>query len=173
MMHGSFAHNQLPVSMDTALERGAFIAALGTTLIAEQLLWDGQFITYPMFRRIRNLDEQVFVEVHRDYVRSLGLPTYMPMTIYLLSCALLLVVRPKRIPLRYPLLMNLLNLVGVVSTFAQLVPNHVQIDSSGQASAEAVQRLIDDNRVRFAVLGINTAIMLYLLADQLHPRRAR
>lgn len=156
---------------DTALERGVFIATLGTTLIAEQLLWDGQFITYPMFRRIRDLDEQVFVQVHRDYVRSLGLPTYMPMILYLVSCLLLLFVRPKHIPGGYPLVMNLLNLAGIVSTFTQLVPNHVRIDTSGQASAKAVQRLIDDNRLRFGVVGINSAIMIFLLARQLRAGR--
>lgn len=147
----------------TPAERAVFAATLATTFIAEQLLWDGQFITYPLFRRVRDLDEGHFVQVHQDYVKSLGLPTYLPMSLYLLCCALFLRYRPPQVPPRFPLLMNALNAVGVASTFAQLVPLHIRIDTEERATAEDVDKLIGYNRIRFGCVAVNSALMLYLL----------
>lgn len=163
-------HAKQPYSQsDTALERGVFITTTLLTFIEEQLLWDGQFITYPLFKRIRDLDEPAFVQVHQAYVKSLGLPTYLPSSLYLFSTLLFMFIRPRRIPVGYPLLMNLLNLIAVISTFSQLVPNHVRIDTEGHASAAQVQQLVDDNRIRFALVAINSGIMLYLLGQMLRP----
>jgi hypothetical protein len=148
-----------------------FICTAFTTFTAEQLLWDGQFITYPMFRRVRELDERHFVQVHQEYVKSLGAPTYLPMGLYLLSNLAFLFVRPREVPLRFPLAMNLLNAVGVASTFAQLVPIHVRIDTTERATAEDVEKLIAYNRIRFGLVGVNSAIMLYLLGKA--PRDGR
>lgn len=150
--------------------RAVFVATVFTTFITEQLLWDGQFITYPMFRRVRDLDERHFVTVHKDYVKSLGVPTYLPTSLNLLSTLAFLFVRPARIGPRLPLLMNALNAVSVLSTFRQLVPIHVRIDREEQASAEDVDRLIGYNRVRFGLTGINSVILLYLLWKMLAPR---
>lgn len=63
--HGRSNHRKDEPSAGTAAERGVFLAAVATTFVAEQLLWDGQFITYPMFKRIRDLDERHFVSVHQ------------------------------------------------------------------------------------------------------------
>jgi hypothetical protein len=154
-------------SRGTTNERAVFLAAAASTFVAAQLLWDGQFITYPMFRRIRDLDESVFVQVHQDYVKGLGIPTYLPMSIFLLTTALLLRIRPPEIPLRVPLLMNALNAVGVTSTFRQLVPIHIRIDIERRATAEDVEKLIRYNRVRFGLVAVNAGVMLSLLARAL------
>ena len=147
--------------MDTGLL--IFLSVVATTFIAFQLLWDGQFLTYPMFRWIQQRDESTFVHIHQTYVKNLGIPTYLPSVLYLLATAAFLFIRPPEIPVGFPLVMNALNLIAVASTFSLLVPLHILIDRTERATAAQVERLIQYNLIRFIMIAINSIIVLYLL----------
>ncbi|MBI1277528.1 MAG: hypothetical protein GC179_05320 [Anaerolineaceae bacterium] len=144
-----------------------FLAVVFTTFVEFQLLWDGQFLTYPMFRWIQQQDKTIFVRIHQTYVKNLGIPTYLPSLLYLVSVLLFLFIRPVDIPIQFPILLNILNFVGVVSTFVQLVPLHIRIDRTQTASVEDVNRLLRYNRIRFIMVTINSVVILYLLALRL------
>ncbi|MDX2139137.1 MAG: hypothetical protein SF123_13695 [Chloroflexota bacterium] len=146
-----------------SFELTVFLAVVFMTFVSFQLFWDGQLITYPMFRWIQQQNEAVFVHVHQSYVKHLGIPTYLPMGLYLGVTMLFLFVRPAQVPIQYPIIMNVLNAVGVVSTFTLLVPLHIRIDRTERASLADVNRLIVYNTVRFGALIINSVIVLYLL----------
>jgi hypothetical protein len=146
-----------------SIELGVFAAVVFMTFAVFQLFWDGQFITYPMFRWIQQQNETVFVRVHQSYVAHLGIPTYLPTSLYLGVTLLFLFVRPEQIPIEYPIMMNVLNLVGIVSTFALLVPLHIRIDRTERASLADVNRLIAYNIIRFTAVIVNSIIVLHLL----------
>ncbi|GHP00267.1 hypothetical protein KSF_103140 [Reticulibacter mediterranei] len=154
------------------LQKGVFIATLFSTFVMEQLVWDTQFISYPVLKKIRTLDEKTFVSVHQEYVKRLGVPIYLPSSVYLLTTLLFLFIRPSNIPLRYPLIMNALNVLAVTNTFGQLVPIHIRIHREQKASAQDVQDLINLNRTRFGLVVINSLIMLYLLARSSEHKEA-
>jgi len=68
--------------------------------------------------------------------------------------------------------MNILNLIGVISTFRHLVPLHIRIDTEARATAEDVQQLIDYNRIRFGAVAINSIVLVYLLAQMLRDAKS-
>lgn len=140
-----------------------FVATTFLTFAVFQLLWDGQLITYPMFGWIRELDETVFLDVHEDYVSSLGVPTYLPSTLYLISSVLFVFFHPPEIDLVFPIALNVLNVGAVAATAFLAVPVHIRIDNEGEATDEDITKLLRANAVRFGLLAINSVLMLYLL----------
>ena len=145
-----------------------FVAVVFMTFVAFQIFWDGQLITYPMFRWIQMQNEAVFVRVHQSYVKSLGIPTYLPTSLYLLVTLVFSFIHPGEIPIAVPIVMNVLNVIGVISTFALLVPLHIRIDRAQKATLADVNRLIAFNSIRFSMMIVNSIIVLYLLSQMLN-----
>jgi hypothetical protein len=149
------------------LETLVFVFTLFMTFAVFQLLWDGQFLTYPMFRWLHQRDEMTFVHIHQTYVKNLGIPTYLPCVLYLIACALLLFIRPAYVPLPAALVINALNIIAVISTAVQLVPIHIQIDTDERASLQQVDLLLRYNTIRFGLVAVNSVILLIILAQLL------
>lgn len=144
-----------------------FLITVATTFIVFQIMWDGQFITYRIFEWLHKRDDPAFVDIHGKYVANLGLPTYTPIVIYLLSAAALFFYRPATVGIEYVIVINLLNLLAMISTFVQLVPIHIRIDRDGRATDQQVRLLLRYNTIRFALMALNGGIVIYLLAQLL------
>jgi len=151
-----------------SIQSVVFVAVIFMTFVAFQLFWDGQLITYPMFCWIQMQNEAVFVRVHQSYVKSLGIPTYLPTSLYLLVTFVFLFIHPAEISVAAPIVMNVLNVIGVISTFALLVPLHIHIDRTEKATLADVNRLIAFNSIRFSMVIVNSIIVLYLLVRMLN-----
>lgn len=144
-----------------------FLTTVATTFIVFQIMWDGQFITYKIFQWLHERDDPAFVDIHGKYVARLGLPTYTPILIYLISAAALFFYRPEAVGIEYVIAINIANLVAVISTFVQLVPIHIRIDRDGRATDRQVRLLLRYNTIRFALMALNGGIVIYLLAQLL------
>ena len=124
------------------------LAGLGwySTAIA----WQAQLVSYPLFRSVGPAE---FPAYHLDYNDSILLVVVVPGFVTFLAGAAFWWARPHGVGRRRAAVVSLASLVSLLATVLWAIPQHDELDRSGQSSA-TIDSLLAANLVRSFALTV-------------------
>ena len=140
----------------------AFIVTLALSLYMTGMIWSMQILEYPLFALV---GPKEFPAYHQRHNRGLPLLVILPSLAAFTSAVVLIVTRPKRLPLWASIVVVVLDLLIIIATAVREVPLHAQLDREG-SQAPLIRQLVQGNWIR-TVLWTAKAILLLVWTAQL------
>jgi hypothetical protein len=138
------------------------IVCLAATVFMTGVIWVIQVVHYPLFAQV---GDGGFFGYHTTHSQRISLVVILPMLVELGTSLLLVMMRPRGVPMWAALLGAALVGIVWVSTFFLQVPYHNQLGAAlAEERSAAITGLVVTNWIRTVAWTIRSVLMLGLVA---------